>query len=240
MSDVTNASPGPKVHVWTTSDTIAIVALLVSLAATAFAVVQTQRANEISASAYALSEALAPKVGVFVNAIDARLGEREDTGKSELRIELELVNTGQVHLSGCTTRWQGTDDAGQPDRYLAVLAEPGGETWDVEPGDKHVAAKYIPLDQIPAATAATTSTHVAAWFECESAALVTSGFLYGVDIAAGKLLPSPGNDGVDDPHSPIGELAPLGWYERAMILSDGSFPYPSPVPTPQFTLRGTP
>ncbi|MEV7694005.1 hypothetical protein AB0N73_11830 [Microbacterium sp. NPDC089189] len=231
-------SPEQKRHEWTTSDRIAILALLVSVAAAGFAVFQTQRANEISESAYSLSEALAPKVDVFVNSIDASLGEREETGESELRVELELVNTGQVHLSGCTTRWQGTDEAGQPSQYLSVLAEPGGETWDVEPGDKHVSVKYVALSSIPAATPEAASTHIAVWFECESAALVTSGFLYGVDLAAGRLIPAPGNDEAWESHAPIRELAPLGWFERAVILGGGSFPYPSPVPTPQFTLRG--
>jgi hypothetical protein len=236
MASVMNSAFGGKRHAWATSDTISMLALTVSIIAAVFAVVQTQRANDISESALSLSEALAPKPNVYVNSLDASMGSREDT--LELRLEVELVNTGQVHLSGCTTRWQGTRSDGQPNRYLAAVAEPGGETWDVDPGDKHVSVVFVPLSSIPATDPEAKSTYVVSWFECESAALVSSGMLYGIDLNTQRLIPSPGNEDNTDPHSPISEVAPLGWYERAMILSSGSFPYPSPVPSPQFTQRG--
>lgn len=222
---------------WAVSDGIAVLALAVSLVSAGVAVFQTQRANDISDGAYALSRSLAPATDIYVNVVWASLVE--DEGKPAIKMELELVNTGEVALSGCGTYVQSSDADGKPIRYWPSIVEPGGALWGLAPAEKHPASAIVPLSSIQSDSAA-SKVYVAIWFECVSADLVTLGHLFGVDVAAQNLIAENYLATADgEVHSPLKQLDPLGSYERFAIVErdSGRTPPPSPIPSPRFTVR---
>lgn len=175
---------------------------------------------------------------MYINTVDAGLWEQED--KVGLQIELELVNTGEVHLSGCNTYYHATDSDGMPVRHWAGLLEPGGETWDIAPGAKHNSVAFVPRSSwVPQGTDSSTAYYVM-WFECQSASLVTVGYLYGIDMNKMSLIPPPVWSGTEV-RFPMREVPAMGSYERATFLSElrEETPGPMPVPSPQFTIRGS-
>lgn len=119
------------------ANVVAVLALLVSAVSATVAILQTQRANEISGQAYALSESLAPQVDIYLNPIDAFFSPQPNDAGG-LGIELELVNTGDVQLSGCTTYSTVADAAGSSTKYWPTVVEAGGNSWSLSPGEKHL------------------------------------------------------------------------------------------------------
>lgn len=197
--------------------------------------VQAQRANDISDSSYRLRQALAPNVNVYANDIDGSLTEVD--GKLAIRMQVELVNLGQVHLSGCSTFTEASDEAGKPTIYWPSVMGMCRVTWDVDAGAKYSSDVTVPLSSlvVPGDTNARTA-YVAIWYECESAHLVSQGFLYGIDLNAQSLIAPKGYVGTDI-RGPIRSLRPLGSYERYVAIEQayGRTPGPRPAPTPQFT-----
>ncbi len=239
MTIVTNTSPGGEHRTWTVSDTIAVIALVVSLVSAGIAVFQTQRANDISDNALALSRALAPAVDVYAYVIDGSLSERD--GQPSIRTELELVNTGEVHLSGCNTLFQHSDADGIPIGFWPAINESGGESWDVAPGGKHISVVNYPLASLQSADPGANALYLAVWFECKSSGVVTEGQLFGIDQEKSNLIPPPLYSG-DEVHAAMRTLPPLGAYERASAVAraSGQTPFPRPQPTPHFTMDPAP
>lgn len=217
------------------SNIIAALALIVSIGAAAVAVYQTQRANDISDDAYKLSQALAPKVDVYVNVNYGTLVT--SNGELAIRMQLELVNTGDVHLSGCGTYSEDSDAKGTPIEYWPAIMEHVGATWDVASGAKHLSDFTLPVSSLPQpGTSTPERTYVAIWYECESAHLVTRAYLFGIDLEKQSLIPPEGYVG-SEVEAPMKSLAALGSYERYAIVERAQHrtPEPRPTPTPQFT-----
>lgn len=191
------------------ANAIAAAALVLSVASLVVSFVQTQRALDISTESLRFAYDQQPQVNLDAHPYGAWTEDVTPGEGAQLFVLFALENTGEVELRGCLTYWGFTTEDGAPIMYYPSAVEPGGEVWSLAPGDNHESTVHVSVSR---GEEIIDEGFVTLWFECSSPAVVTSRYLYGVDLRTGGL--------VDESPFGLGELEALSARQRTEILNE--------------------